>query len=66
MIARPSVPIAFAALLSTLAAADAQAQTTVIDEGTFRLSVRGTPVGTETFTIRRSGSGENTTTVAQG
>lgn len=42
------------------------AQTTVIDEGSFRISVRGTPVGTETFTIRRSGTGASTTTVAQG
>ncbi len=55
-------------VLATLAASalTAQAQTSVIDEGTFRLSVRGTTVGTETFTIRRSGSGANATTVAQG
>lgn len=54
--------------LAALAASalTAQAQTSVIDEGTFRLSVRGTTVGTETFTIRRSGSGANATTVAQG
>lgn len=42
------------------------AQTTVVDEGSFRLSVRGTPVGTETFAIRRSGSGPGATIVAQG
>lgn len=47
-------------------AAPAAAQTTVIDEGTFRLSVRGMPVGTETFTIRRSGTGATAATVAQG
>lgn len=65
MIARTSLSVTLAVLLGTGATA-AQAQTSVIDEGTFRLSVRGTPVGTETFTIRRSGSGANTTTVAQG
>ncbi len=54
--------------LGTLAMAPAPAlgQTTVVDEGTFRLSVRGTPVGTETFAIRRSGSGPGATIVAQG
>ena len=54
--------------LAALAASalSASAQTTIIDEGTFRLSVRGTTVGTETFTIRSSGSGANATTVAQG
>lgn len=52
-----------AALLAC--AAGAPAQTTVIDEGSFRLSVDGASVGTETFTIRRNGSGANATTVAQ-
>jgi hypothetical protein len=52
----------------TLAAAyaPAAAQTTVIDEGTFRLSVRGSVVGTETFTIRSTGTGPGATVVAQG
>ncbi|HUG41382.1 MAG TPA: hypothetical protein VMM12_12920 [Longimicrobiales bacterium] len=62
MIARISAMLA----LATLAAAPAAAQTTVIDEGSFRLSIRGTPVGTETFAIRRSGTGDATTHVAQG
>lgn len=48
------------------ATAPAAAQTQVVDEGTFRLSVHGTPVGTETFSIRRNGAGDNATTVAQG
>jgi hypothetical protein len=56
--------LAIAAALTI--AAGAEAQTTIIDEGTFRLSVRGTPVGTETFSIRRSGEGPTATTVAQG
>lgn len=58
-----SLAIAFAALFAPAAA---HAQTVVVDEGTFRLSVRGTPVGTETFTIRRSGEGAGAATVAQG
>jgi hypothetical protein len=47
-------------------AAGAGAQTTVVDEGTFRLYLRGSPVGTETFSIRRTGDAANATTVAQG
>lgn len=54
------------ALVATVAAAPAAAQTTVVDEGSFRLSVRGTPVGTETFAIRRSGTGDAATHIAQG
>lgn len=42
------------------------AQTSVVDEGSFRISVRGSTIGTESFTIRRSGAGANRTTVAQG
>lgn len=58
---------ALALTLSALgAAAPAAAQTTVIDEGSFRLSVRGSAIGTEMFSIRRSGSGANATVVAQG
>jgi hypothetical protein len=64
MLARSAPILALAMLFG--AAASAPAQTTVVDEGTFRLSVRGTPVGTETFTIRQSGSGAGATTVAQG
>lgn len=64
MSARTAIIVALAA--ATGAAATATAQTTVIDEGTFRLSVRGTPVGTETFTIRRTGTGASAATVAQG
>lgn len=58
-------PLAFA-LTALLASTHGAAQTTVIDEGTFRISVRGSAIGTETFSIRRSGSGANATTVAQG
>lgn len=59
-----SLALALSAL--ALTAAHGAAQTVVVDEGTFRLYVRGTPVGTETFAIRRSGEGSGATTVAQG
>jgi hypothetical protein len=61
---RFSLAIALAATFG--GAATLAAQTTVIDHGTFRLSVRGAPVGTETFTIRQSGTGAAATIVAQG
>ena len=54
------------AALLLLAAAPAGAQTVLLDEGTFRLFVDGQEVGTETFSIRQSGSGEHALTVAQG
>lgn len=61
-----SFTISALAMTLALGAAPAAAQTEVVDEGTFRLSVRGTPVGTETFSIRRSGTGSTSTIVAQG
>jgi hypothetical protein len=64
MLTRSALTLAFAATIG--AAAPVATQTTVIDEGTFRLSVRGAHVGTETFTIRRSGTGAAATIAAQG
>lgn len=63
MTSRAPFAIAFAALA---AATGSAAQTTVVDEGSFRIAIRGSEIGTENFTIRRSGSGANATTVAQG
>lgn len=58
---------AFAALLLTgLAGAEASAQAVTIDEGTFRILSGGREIGTETFTIRRSGTDDAAVTVAQG
>jgi hypothetical protein len=57
---------AFALAASLAVAPGLGAQTTIVDEGTFRLSLRGSPIGTETFSIRRSGDQTNATTVAQG
>jgi hypothetical protein len=64
MLARSALTITLAATLC--GAATAAAQTTIVDEGSFRLSVRGAPVGTETFTIRQSGTGAAANIVAQG
>lgn len=56
-------PVLAALLLS---AAQATAQTQVIDEGGFRLMVRGQEVGTETFSIRQTGSGDAIVVIAVG
>ena len=53
-----------AAVLSAPAAVGAQ--TTTIDEGTFRLLINGREAGTETFSIRQSGSGDRAVVIAQG
>src|SRR5512140_1199118 len=42
------------------------AQGTVLDRGTFRLTVAGQEVGTDTFTIRQDGAGPAAITIAQG
>ncbi len=63
MIARMSAAIALALLAAT---GNAQAQSQTIDQGSFRLLVRGQPVGTETFTIQRKGEGPSSVVVAQG
>ena len=41
-----------------------RAQNVVVDEGTFRIFDHGREVGTETFTIRRVGQGEDTHVIA--
>lgn len=43
-----------------------RAQTVSLDEGSFRLSVGGQEVGTETFSIRQNGTGDNAIVIAQG
>ncbi len=44
----------------------AAAQNVVLDEGTFRILHGGQQVGTETFTIRRVGSGDDAHVIANG
>src|SRR5690606_37723096 len=50
------------ALLATPAAG----QTVQLDEGTFRILVGGREVGTETFSLRQNGTGEDAVVIAQG
>ncbi|HSU16649.1 hypothetical protein [Longimicrobium sp.] len=52
--------------LSALAARPLSAQGTAVDAGTFRVSVEGREVGTETFSITQSGSGGAAVTLATG
>ncbi len=54
------------ALLCGGAAAPLFAQAAATDEGTFRVTVDGRAVGTETFSIRQTGSGTSLETVATG
>lgn len=42
------------------------AQTTTLDEGSFRLYIAGRPIGTENFAIRQSGTGDDAIIIAQG
>jgi hypothetical protein len=42
------------------------AQTVTLDEGTFRILVGGREVGTESFSMRRSGSGPSSVIIARG
>lgn len=62
----PKRTILTAALATLLMPIALSAQTTTLDEGTFRLTVGGREVGTETFSIRQSGSGERAVVIAQG
>lgn len=54
------------ACTSLAAAPDLYGQGIVVDEGEFRLMVRGLDVGSESFVIRRSGTGAETRFTAQG
>lgn len=58
--------IAAAAVALAAAAQPAAAQTTRLDEGTFRLLVGGREAGTETFSIRQNGTGADAVIIAQG
>ena len=52
--------------VAALASAPAAAQSGASDQGTFRVYVQDTEVGTEEFTIRQSGSGETSEYTATG
>ncbi len=64
MLARPflSVSLALPALLA--APMSATSQSVVVDEGTFVMSLEGNPAGTERFTIRRAGLGDDAIVIA--
>jgi len=58
--------LTLATLALAAAAAPAGAQNLRVDDGTYLLSRNGEPIGTETFSIRRTGSGSNAHFVATG
>lgn len=58
--------VGLAALVAITHAAAGAAQTVTLDEGTYRVSIGGREVGTETFIIRQNGAGQNATIVASG
>jgi hypothetical protein len=51
-------------VLGSVLPAPAAGQSVTVDEGTFRISVDGRDVGTETFSIRRSGTGDQAQIIA--
>lgn len=64
---RRSVPaLALTSALLALSSESVRAQSVVVDEGTFALTVAGKPAGTETFQIRRAGVGADAIAIAQG
>jgi Domain of unknown function (DUF6134) len=54
------------ALACVLIPTPGRAQSVVVDEGTFALTIAGKPAGTETFQIRRAGMGTAAIAIAQG
>jgi hypothetical protein len=61
----PRVPLALALALSALAQPGrGAAQSVVVDEGTFAVSLGGALAGTEQFTIRRAGVGDDAIVIA--
>jgi Domain of unknown function (DUF6134) len=54
------------AAVAALLPAALGAQSVLVDEGTFNLTLGGKPAGTETFQIRRSGMGNDAIVIAQG
>lgn len=61
----PRVPFALALALCALAQPGrGAAQSVVVDEGTFAVSLRGVPAGSEQFAIRRAGVGDDAIVIA--
>lgn len=58
---RPALPLLVAALLAPL---PGSAQSVVVDEGSFAVTLAGGATGTERFTIRRAGVGDDAIVIA--
>ncbi len=61
MLVKPWIPVILVLLPAALSA-----QNVTLDEGSFDISVNGQQVGTETFSIRRIGSGPAASIIARG
>jgi hypothetical protein len=61
---RSSSPLLFLIALGLLLPDAVHAQGVTVDEGTFRILVDGREIGTETFAIRRSGTGADAQVIA--
>lgn len=62
----PRPLLALLPLFSLVAPGAARAQSVLIDEGTFNLSLAGRAAGDETFSIRQTGTGPSTVVIARG
>lgn len=56
--------LAASVLAAALPSAPVGAQSILVDEGTFRISLNGVEAGSEDFTIRRAGTGNDATVIA--
>lgn len=61
---RTTVPVLLAALAGSLTPVVCTAQTVPLDNGEFEVSIRGARVGTESFSIRRLGTGRAARVIA--
>lgn len=61
MLVKSWIPVVLVVLPAALSA-----QNTTLDQGSFDISVNGRPVGSETFSIRRIGSGPGASIMARG
>ena len=64
MLARAFLPVALALPALLTAPMSVATQSVVVDEGTFVVSLEGSPAGTERFTIRRAGVGDDAIVIA--
>lgn len=60
------LPVLVLTLAGSPPSSGASAQITILDRGEFRVAVNGRGVGTETFSIRQMGTGDETRVIAAG